>query len=383
MTTHVPPDLGGRDVAGGDLAGRDPSELSRDELARLGEKLDDVEVVHRAERWPVKGTRAERRAERSVAGWFALAALAGLAFVVVFLFWPWEYAPPGTPEHSVYLWYTPLLGVTLGIAVFALGIGVFAYVKRLLPEETTVQRRHDGPSPEVDRLTLTAEVLEAGQFSGIGRRKMIVRTAGLGAGLLGLGVGVLAIGGLVKNPWKDGDKAPLWVTGWAPTKPGEKVYLRRDTGDPLDVALVRPEDLDAGAMETVFPFRETDREDEEALHAGLRRSDSPVMLIRLRPGTPTVQRKGFENFNYGDYWAFSKVCTHLGCPTSLFEQRTNRILCPCHQSQFDATHYAKPIFGPATRALPQLPLDVDDEGYFIAKGDFGEAIGPGFWERKS
>jgi ubiquinol-cytochrome c reductase iron-sulfur subunit len=107
------------------------------------------------------------------------------------------------------------------------------------------------------------------------------------------------------------------------------------------------------------------------------------MLIRLRPGAQTIQRKGFENYNYGDYWAFSKVCTHLGCPTSLFEQQTNRILCPCHQSQFDATHYGKPIFGPATRALPQLPLAVDEQGYFYARSDFGEPVGPGFWERKS
>jgi len=375
MTTHHDIDA--------DLAGRDLSELSREELDRLGMKLDDVEILVKADRWPVKGTRAERRAERGVAAWFALSGLAGLAFLGVFLFWPWQYEPPGSSKHSIYLWYTPLLGLTLGLAVFAVGIGVFGYAKRFLPEELAVQQRHDGPSAELDRRTLAAEVLEAAETSGIGRRKLITRAAGFGAGAMGLGVGVFAIGGLVKNPWADGDKSPLWVTGWAPTKPGEKVFLRRDTGDPLDVALVRPEDLDTGAMETVFPFREADREDAEALRAGLRRSDSPVMLIRLRPGTPTVMRKGFENFNYGDYWAFSKVCTHLGCPTSLFEQRSNRILCPCHQSQFDATHYAKPIFGPATRPLPQLPLDVDDDGYFIAKGDFGEPVGPGFWERRS
>jgi len=380
MTTHSPD---APQVTGPNLGGRDPSELSREELATLGMKLDDVEIVHATERWPVPGTRAERRAERGVAAWFALAAAGGLAFLAVFLFWPWEYVPPGSSEHWTYLWYTPLLGITLGTAVFAVGIGVFAYAKRFLPEETAVQRRHDGPSTDLDRRTLAAQVLQSAQTSGIGRRKVITRTAGLGAGVLGLGVGVVAIGGLVRNPWRDGDASPLWVTGWAPTRPGEKVYLRRDTGDPLDVVRVRPEDLAAGSMETVFPFRETDREDEEALHAGLRRSDSPAMLIRLRPGTPTVQRKGFENFNYGDYWAYSKICTHLGCPTSLFEQRTNRILCPCHQSQFDATHYAKPIFGPATRALPQLPLDVDEEGYFIARSDFGEPIGPGFWERKS
>jgi ubiquinol-cytochrome c reductase iron-sulfur subunit len=380
-TTHEP----GRSPKPSDAAPSEAelAEMSRADLARLGMKLDDVEVAHAADQWPVKGTKAERRTERQVAAWFATAALAGLAFIGVFVFWPWEFATPGTEEHSVYLLYTPLLGLTLGISVFALGIGVIAYAKRFLPEETSVQQRHDGPSDEIDRQTITAQLLETGATSGIPRRRLITRAAGAGAGVMGLGVGVLTLGGFVENPWREGDKSPLWTTGWAPTTPGEKVYLRRDTGDPHDVALMRPEDLGAGAMETVFPFRESDREDEEALLHALRRADSPVMLIRLRPGTPTVQRKDFENFNYGDYWAFSKICTHLGCPTSLFEQRTNRILCPCHQSQFDATNYAKPIFGPAARALPQLPIDVDEEGYFVARGDFGEPIGPGFWERKS
>jgi ubiquinol-cytochrome c reductase iron-sulfur subunit len=373
MTTHSP-DL----PTEAELA-----EMSREDLARLGMKLDDVEIIHTADRWPVKGTRAERRAERQVAAWFVIAGLAALGFLAVFLFWPWEYESPSSDRHLVYLLYTPMLGLTLGISVFAVGIGVIAYAKRFLPEETAVQQRHDGPSAEVDRRTIAAQFAEAGATSGIARRSLITRSAGFGLGVMGLGVGVIALGGLVKNPWKGGDKAVLWTTGWAPTTPGEKVYLRRDTGDPHDVVLVRPEDLDAGAMETVFPFRESEREDEEALIHGLRRSDSPVMLIRLRPGTETVHRKGFENFNYGDFWAFSKVCTHLGCPTSLFEQQSNRILCPCHQSQFDATQYAKPIFGPATRALPQLPIDVDEEGYFIARSDFHEAVGPGFWERKS
>lgn len=373
MTTHTPHVPDDAELA----------EMSREELALLGMRLDGVEVIKNAERWPIKGTRAEKRAERGVAAWFATAGLSGLGFLAVFLFWPWEYEPPGTDEHLVYLLYTPMLGITLGLAVFAVGVGVIAYAKRFLPDETSVQTRHDGPSAEVDRRTMAAELLVTGERSGIARRSLIKRSAGFGLGVMGLGVGVFALGGLVKNPWKGGDQAALWVTGWAPATPGEKVYLRRDTGDPHDIALVRPEDLDAGAMETVFPFRESEREDEEALIRGLRRADSPVMLIRLRPGTETVQRKGFEDFHYGDYWAFSKVCTHLGCPTSLFEQQTNRILCPCHQSQFDATEYGRPIFGPATRALPQLPIEVDDEGYFVARGDFGEAVGPGFWERRS
>jgi ubiquinol-cytochrome c reductase iron-sulfur subunit len=376
MSTHVPPKGVDADV--------DVEELSTEELSRLGMKLDGVDIVHRADRWPVRGTRAERRAERGLAAWFALAAVAGLAFLGVYIFWPWEYVSPNDPgKHTIYLLYTPLLGLTLGIAVFAVGVAVIAYSKKFLPDEVASQDRHDGPSAEVDRRTIAAELVETGQTSGIPRRRLIVRTAGVGIGVMSLGMIVLPLGGLIKNPWRDGNKSPLLTTGWAPSTPGEKVYLRKDTGDPTEVALVRPEDMDAGSMQTVFPFRDSERGNEEALIAGLRRSDSPVMLIRLRPGTQTIQRKGFENYNYGDYWAFSKVCTHLGCPTSLYEQQTNRILCPCHQSQFDATHYGKPIFGPATRALPQLPLAVDEQGYFYARGDFGEPVGPGFWERKS
>ena len=76
------------------------------------------------------------------------------------------------------------------------------------------------------------------------------------------------------------------------------------------------------------------------------------------------------------------VGTHAGCPVSLYEQETSRILCPCHQSQFDVTEGAKPVFGPATRSLPQLPITVDDEGYFVARGDYPEAVGPTYWNRE-
>ena len=158
------------------------------------------------------------------------------------------------------------------------------------------------------------------------------------------------------------------------------MYLRYDTGDPHEIALVRPEDQEPGSMMTVFPFRDSERDDEEALLKGLRGSDHPVMLIRLRPDTPRIWKAGQENLHYGDYIAYSKICTHLGCPTSLYESQTNRILCPCHQSQFIATEYGKPVFGPAARPLPQLPITVNDEGYLVARGDFPEAIGPSFWE---
>ncbi|MBO0849187.1 MAG: Rieske 2Fe-2S domain-containing protein [Pseudonocardia sp.] len=364
-------------------------EMSEEQLATLAGELDDVVVVRNANKWPVAGTRAEKRAERGVALWFVISGLAGLVFLAAFLFWPYRYVPPEQPGHLIYSMYTPIIGASFGVAVLALGAGTITYVKRFFPDEVSVQQRHDGRSGELERRTVMAQLASAGKGTGIARRSLIKRTAGLAAGVFGLGLGVAALGGLVRNPWKGGDKAALWVTPWAPEN-GETVYLRRDTGISSEEIIknkieirVRPEDLDAASMETVFPFRLSDLQDATKMDETLRASDSPVMLIRLRPGEQVIQRAGQENFHYGDYYAYSKVCTHLGCPTSLYESQTNRILCPCHQSQFLATEYAKPIFGPATRALPQLPITVDNEGYFIATSDFHEAIGPGFWERRS
>ncbi|HEY1570547.1 MAG TPA: menaquinol-cytochrome C reductase, partial [Pseudonocardiaceae bacterium] len=55
------------------------AEMDRDQLVELGGKLDGVQIVDYPDPWPVKGTRAEKRAERIVALWFAISGIAGLA----------------------------------------------------------------------------------------------------------------------------------------------------------------------------------------------------------------------------------------------------------------------------------------------------------------
>jgi ubiquinol-cytochrome c reductase iron-sulfur subunit len=354
---------------------------SREELVELGSALDGVRLAHREDQFPVPGTRAEKRTERTVTRWFIVAALAGLGFLAAYLFWPYEYAPPGSSgsQHLLYQLYTPIIGVLLGMSVFAVGGGTIAYAKLLLPHEVAVQERHIGGSAELDRVTTSAILADAGASIGLGRRSLIRRAAGLGTAVAGAGLGVFALGGLIRNPWKGGNHAALWVTPWASDN-GEPVFLRYDSEQ---LRLARPEDLAAGSIATVFPYKRSwsEQQAHDAMHA----SDSPVMLIRLRPeqAAQVVQRKGQVDFHYGDFYAYSKICTHLGCPASLYEAQDARLLCPCHQSQFDMLEYAKPIFGPATRALPQLRIDVNDEGYFYAKGDFIEPVGPAFWERRS
>jgi len=358
------------------------AEMSTEDLVRLGNRIDDVEVISDRPRFPVPGTRAEKRAERQVAGWFILAAIAGLMFIVAFIAWPHEWVPPGTDGATAYVLYTPIIGSTLGVSILAVGMGVIAYSKKLLPEDLTIQQRHDGRSGELERRTAAARLVQTGQQSGIARRKLIVRSMGAAGGILGAGVAVAAFGGLVKNPWKEGDESPLLVTEWR-SDDGERVYLRKMDGVGEDVVLVRAGDLQPGSMETVYPFKESDRSDPEKLAETVRSADSPVMLLRLRANVSVIKRAGQEDFNYGSLFAYSKICTHMGCPTSLYEDQTMRILCPCHQSQFQANEYARPVFGPAARPLAQLPIAVDDQGYLYARSDFIEPVGPGFWERRS
>jgi len=347
------------------------AEMSPQQLEQLGYRLDDLEVVEDHSRWPISGTRAEKRAERQIAAWFTLSVLSGIAFIVVFIVWPWRWVPPGVEGNVLYSLYTPLIGLTFGLAVLCLGVGAIAYSKKLLPHDVTIQQRHDGPSSELDRRTIAARFTEEARKSGLARRPFIRRMAGLGAGVFGLGTGVLAVGGMVRDPF---DKPELYSTGWA-SPDGEKVYLRYAIEE---IQLARPEDLSAGGIASVLPFRESWSEEEvkEAAHV----ADNPVMLIRFRPGTPRVFPEGREDFHYGDYVAYSKICTHMGCPASLYESQTQLLLCPCHQSQFLATEYARPVFGPAARALPQLPITVDEEGYFVARSDFVVPVGPAFWE---
>ena len=386
------------DFTGGKPTNEQLAAMSTEELVRLGGKMDGVDTVLKESRWPVEGTRAEKRSERTVAIWLLFGGIMGLALLLAFLFWPWEYKPYGVEGNFLYTMATPIYGLTFGLSILAIGIGAVLYQKKFIPEEISIQDRHDGQSSELDRKTAAANLIDAFEGSTVRRRKLIGLSLGIGLGAFGVGTLVAALGGIIKNPWKpvvptaDGLKAVLWTSDWTPRFKGETIFLGRATGRPGESPFVkiRPEDLDAGGMETVFPWRESDGdgttvESHEKLGHIAMGVRNPVMLIRIKPVdmSRVVKRQGQESFNFGELFAYTKVCSHLGCPSSLYEQQTYRILCPCHQSQFDALHFARPIFGPAARALAQLPITIDKDGYLVANGDYIEPVGPAFWERSS
>jgi ubiquinol-cytochrome c reductase iron-sulfur subunit len=131
---------------------------------------------------------------------------------------------------------------------------------------------------------------------------------------------------------------------------------------------LRADALEVGSVQTVFP------------EGNIGASESAVLLLRLEDGVmrdPPGRRDWVQNGNV----AFSKVCTHAGCPVALYRRATMELYCPCHQSVFDVPAGATPVSGPATRALPQLGLDVDHEGYLIARDGFVEPVGPDEWWR--
>lgn len=353
--------VGGAPLTAGDRpSDADLAAMSREELVTLGGDMDGVRVVY-AEQPVPPGSRMEKRAVQQVAAAFLGVTLSVIAFVVLFVAWPWQLDYSGQGEGFDYAaLYTPLLGLTLGLALTFLGVGVVLWAKKLMPYEVVVQDRHEGASPQIERQTTAATLLSGLNDTGIGRHTLVRRTLLLASAALGLLAVVPLVGGLIKKP---GDQ--LFRTPW---EPGMRLLG-------LDGVPVRPLDMRPGSLQTVFP----------PVEAGNRSADAVTMLIRLLPDQAQNyrSRQGQEAYRWNDFVAFSKICTHAGCPVSLYEQETGLILCPCHQSQFDVTDGARSIFGPATRSLPQLPLDVDDDGYFVATSDFTEPIGPAFWERSS
>ena len=232
-------------------------------------------------------------------------------------------------------------GSALAIGLLALGFGVRRYFADLYPDVEAVEARGDEQRAEpTDRVSDVQPV----------QRRSVLRKALLGAsGIFGLSL-----------------LAPVPSLGPAPGQALTRTAWRRGTrlittdGNPI-----RAENVAAGGIATVWP--------EGAINNEI----SAVILVRLRDTRfeePTNPAWVVDN----ELVAYSKVCTHAGCPVGLFREQDNALFCPCHQSTFDAVRGATPTFGPTARALPQLPLGVDDEGYLIAMGDFTEQVGPAY-----
>lgn len=299
----------------------------------------------------------DKSAERRVVYWFWLSIIGSVMAIVAYV------AVPIDPENSGSVRLsTLLLGLGIALALFGIGFGAVHWSKSLMEGHDLVEQRHGTRGSDETRAK-AVEVFRLGnQESGFGRRKLL-RNSLIGALAVFPLTGVILFRDLAP---REDPVAQLKHTMW---KKGTR--LARDP----EATPIRAADVTVGSVFHVIP------EDlPESSHPLEEKAKASVLLMRLKPEdlNPSAGREGWS---YDGIVAYSKICTHVGCPVALYEQQTHHLLCPCHQSQFDITKEAAVIFGPAKRPLPQLPITVDEEGYLVAQSDFHEPVGPSFWER--
>lgn len=300
--------------------------------------------------------KAAKKAEWQVLVLFGFSVLGSVAAVVGYFVFPIE----GTVA-SVRL-ANLVLGLGLGLAMLGFGLATAHWAKVIMSDVERVEERHLQRTSDETRAIAAQNLKDGAADSGIARRPL----------LKGAVVGAIALAPLpfivplVGNLGGDWDVSKLRHTAW---RKGRRLAI-----DPTDTP-IKASDVTIGSIFSVIPEGLPDEP-----HFLEEKAKAVVILVRLDP-REIVEPEDRAGWSYDGIVAYSKVCTHVGCPVALYEQQTHHLLCPCHQSTFDVANQAKVVFGPAKRPLPQLPITVDDEGYLIAQSDFHEPVGPTFWER--
>lgn len=305
-------------------------------LRRRTERAGEDEVEDPSRRQ----TGAPVWAQRLVPALLALAALAGLGFVALFVLHP----------------NTQLLGLCLGGALALLAGTLILAGRWLVPQETEVEERPFPGDPEA--VAQVSAQARAG-LDGITRRRLLASAAGVaGAGLTAaVVIPVVALG--------PGIEEQLSHTPWHAGR-----ALVDDEGNPIMAA-----DVNEGSFVTAFP-RGADKEN----------LGSPVVVVRVDPAALQLPAERASWAPQG-ILAYSKICTHAACAISLFrsplspttQSRGPALVCPCHYSTFDVLDGGSVEFGPAGRPLPQLPLAIDGSGALTAGGPMSGPVGPSWW----
>jgi ubiquinol-cytochrome c reductase iron-sulfur subunit len=298
---------------------------------------DDVPKGQDDSHWRYENDpKGARRAEIRIAFCWTLTALAAIGLA-------WVYVAGGN---------TPVEGALWAMAFLGLGVGFILWGRDLLPgHEVTASRGHHDICAEQDR-NAVAESLSRG-VEVMARRPFLYKMLGAVGGIFGLAA-IFPLASLGPRPHNS-----LYDTGW-----GKGTRALTVDGNP-----VNPTDIPVNGILTVFPEGNRDN----AL--------SPTLLINIGDPSTFEIPPNRVGWNIGGLVAFSKICTHAGCPVALYNVLTHQLVCPCHQSTFDVLEDCKPVFGPAPRSLPQLAITTDSSGHVVAQHGYLEPVGPGFWNR--
>jgi len=295
-----------------------------------------------------------RNWERVAAALFLISLLASCGFVAAYV--ALELHDRGDVVDAA-LRSNLALGSAMSLAFLAVAVGMVIWVRSIMPPVELTEERHPLASAPEDRAAFAETFVEGAEASQITKRPLLRRTliaatvpVALAPLVLLRDLGPLPGTTLRHTAWKKGTRLLVYATN----RP------------------ITPADFGSeGGMITVVPEGYQDNDEELA--------KSTAIIIKMAPGQ--LEAPTNLNWTVDNIVAYSKICTHVGCPAALYEQTTHRILCPCHQSTFDATKGAQVIFGPAPRPLPQLPITTNAQGYLVAQSDFHEPVGPSFWER--
>ncbi|MFT4123602.1 MAG: Rieske 2Fe-2S domain-containing protein [Microbacteriaceae bacterium] len=296
-------------------------------------------------------------ASRRVTGFFFLSIIGSVLAAAFYIAFPIDAGDLGSVRLN-----NLAVGLSMAFSLLGIGLGSVYWAKALISDEEIVELRHETRGAPATRERVTEIFTLANKESGFGRRTLI-RNSLIGALAFFPLPGIVLFRDLA--PAEDPNTV-LRHTMW-----DEGIRLTRDP----DGTPVRAADVVYGSAYHIIPEGLEDRDDWLE-----QKAKAAVLLMRIRPEDLT-EAEDRKDWSYDGIVAYSKICTHVGCPVALYEQQTHHLLCPCHQSEFDVSDGAKVIFGPASRALPQLPITIDSEGYLIAQSDFHEPVGPSYWER--
>jgi ubiquinol-cytochrome c reductase iron-sulfur subunit len=307
--------------------------------------------------------KKKERAARFVVALFWLSVLGSIFAVFAYMFFPIESGNVNDVRLN-----TLFVGLGIALSLFAIGIAAVHWGKAVMADKEGVDLRHPVRGTEETRARAIEIFKEANEESGFSRRSLI--RGGMIASLVAFPLPAIALfRGLAPMDVDPNDelKHTMWKKG---------LRLTQDpTGNPIKAS-----DVTIGRAYQIIPEGLVDLPEHEMLDA---KAKAAVLLVRLKPEDLTWSSEERKSWSYDGIVAYSKICTHVGCPVALYEQQTHNLLCPCHQSQFDIANECAVIFGPAARPLPQLPITVDSEGYLVAVSDFTEPVGPSFWERST
>ncbi len=345
-----------------------------DTQAQRSAQLDTVRDV---ERYPVPDPglpehlprltdvdeKAFDRATRQVATMFGLVPVLAILFVVIYFAVPRDAAFLGQNAKNIGL------SVTAGLALMLIGIGAVQWGRQLMDDREMVDHRHGAASTKEDVEYVLRE-LEAGtDESRIRRRKVLGYSLGGALAALGLPL-IVSFADLGPWPTKRRRQATIESTIWK-----EGIRLVHDvTYEPIKASEMVIGQLVNAQPENLQEFHGTEYLQEKA--------KSSIIIVRMDPNDIKIPEER-RDWQVGGILCYSKICTHVGCPISLWEQQTHHLLCPCHQSTFDLGDSGLVVFGPAARALPQLPITTDAEGYLVARQGFTVPVGPSYFERDS